>query len=380
MCLADGVECVYSAAKSRRNKVVEADPEAPEQAVPEVMQEEPDGLGSPGFHAESSGQASRQPLDHSVHEPAHVQEQFDGHVNQAGNVSVSESMPHQPETPSDVFNQSHTFYQHSSGLSFPHVGATSAAELTQSSIPSAAVESTSVSYMSNSASETPEGALHGYTYPQPPATQKSTLGYAEHTTSAAEQNRRGNSGTQASNSRRSLPSGQPSHGSGTSGTSLDAQNTWQPLSGTPTQTVSATRTSPRQSRKPAPVSQSYEDLRQQQASSWASTNQSVTHTSQPARNSPSQTAVQPARAKSRQSNRAQSHTPVNSMPAPRQAVADNSGYASAAVTQQSSSAQGYTYDQYQGGNTQTDSSSDRCRLSTVLIQPNPRATCHVLVL
>jgi hypothetical protein len=45
--------------------------------------------------------------------------------------------------------------------------------------------------------------------------------------------------------------------------------------------------------------------------------------------------------------------------APRQAAADNSGYASATVHQQSSSAQGYAYDQYQSGNTQAEASGDR---------------------
>jgi hypothetical protein len=45
--------------------------------------------------------------------------------------------------------------------------------------------------------------------------------------------------------------------------------------------------------------------------------------------------------------------------APRQAAADNSGYASATVHQQSSSAQGYAYDQYQSENTQAEASGDR---------------------
>jgi hypothetical protein len=86
MCLGDGVECVYSAAKSRQNRVAEAGPEAPEQAIAEIPHEEPDGLESPGFHTGSADQAGRQPLDHSIPESAHVQDQFDGHVHQTVNV------------------------------------------------------------------------------------------------------------------------------------------------------------------------------------------------------------------------------------------------------------------------------------------------------
>ena len=37
MCLADGVECVYSAAKPRHNNVAEAGPEAPEQPIAEIQ-------------------------------------------------------------------------------------------------------------------------------------------------------------------------------------------------------------------------------------------------------------------------------------------------------------------------------------------------------
>jgi hypothetical protein len=337
VCLAEGVACVYAPPKPRQSKGAEAVPvpEAPEQASAEMPNDEPDDLGSPGSHTETA--------DQPIHEPQ-VQDQFHG----------PDSMAHQAETPSAVFNQSHGMY-HSSGLSFPQATATSVSGYVQPSMTSTAVNA-SMEYTSNSVSEAPETSMHSFNYPLPPTS-------TEQPNVAVESSQRGSSGGQASTSRRSLPTGQSSRASGASDANMGAHNNWQTMAATPTQ---ATRTSPRQSRanKPAPVSQAYDDVRQQQASSWATAAQSVPQTPQPARNSPSQTVAQPARAKSRQGNRGQSHTPVNNMSTARQAqpqsIADNTGYASAAATQQPSSTQSYShYNQYQSGNTQADSSSDR---------------------
>ena len=331
MCIADGATCAYSPARPRQKKAAEGPPDNPDPVEAEMPNNEPDDLGSPGFHAE--------------HEPFHdavSHEHFDGHAHQPANESVSETIP---ETPSNVFDHGHTVYHHASGLSFPPASPSRAPEPTHSSATSTAMMPPSMEYM---AAET---LSHNFHSPQPPTAPQVASGYAEQAPPAFEQGLRPSSGGQASTSRRPLPIGQPSHGSGASNADLEAQNTWQPISSTPAEAVSATRTSPRQSRakKPAPASQAYDELRPQQASSWPSANQSVPVTTQPTRNSPSQTAAQPARSKSRQSSRTQSHTP-----------ADNSGYASAATTQQPSSTQSYNnYNQYQSGNTPADAPSDR---------------------
>lgn len=181
---------------------------------------------------------------------------------------------------------------------------------------------------------------------QHPAVAQTTSRHAEPAAPAFEEGRRESSSGQATTSRRSLPTSQPSQASESRGPDLDAHNPWQSMTRSPTQARSAIRSSPKQPRtkKPAPVSQSYDDSRPQQASSWVGANQSVPVTTQPARNSPSQTAAQPARGKSRQSNRAQNPAQVNSMSTPQQAhpqgsqsLAGNSGYATAATTQKPSS-------------------------------------------
>ncbi|KAK3294852.1 uncharacterized protein B0H64DRAFT_443883 [Chaetomium fimeti] len=320
MCVRDGVACVYPpASKSRQSKAADTVPEAAEQARPAMPVEEPDGLGSPGLNIA--------PVVQPPHEPAPAQEHYDGHLDQAVNVPVSESTAHQAETPSDVFNQVHGIYQHPSGLSFPQVSATVSTELRQSNIPSAAIEP---DYTPNSGSEAPEASLHGYTHPQPPAAHRRPA-------PAVEQGGRGSSGTPATASRRSLPVGQPANGGNASATT-DNQAAWQSMSSTPSQ---ATRTSPRQARakKSAPVSKAHDGSLQQPASGWGNAGQPVA--TQPARNSPIQAAVQPARATSRQNN----HAPSTAT------------QSSSAV--QPNPAQGYGYSQYQNGNTQAEPSSER---------------------
>ncbi len=331
MCIADGAVCAYSLAR-RPKKAAEDPAESADPVEAEMPNEEPDDLGSPGFHADSVGQPAHEPFHNAV-----GHDHFDGHAHQA-NEHVSETIP---ETPSNVFDHPHTVYHHASGLSFPQTSPSSAPEPTHSSAASTAMMPPSMDYLSESRS-------HNF-HSQPPAAPQAS-GYAEQAPPPFEQGLRPSSRAQASTSRRPLPIGQPSHGNGASSADLETQSSWQPMSSTPAQPVSALRTSPRQSRakKSAPASQSYDDLRPQQASSWVSANQSVPVTAQPARNSPNQTAAQPARSKSRQSSRTQNHTP-----------ADNSGYASAATTQQPSSTQSYSYNQYQSGNTQADASSDR---------------------
>ncbi len=363
MCLAEGEACVYPIPKRQRKSEGPAlEAPAPAPAVePEVADDGPDDLGSPGFHTAQVSHQVHDVVDHSVNEP--VQEQYDPHVHHATNEPVSDH--HQvPETPSDAFNYAQDMYQHPSGLTFPRASAASTTEFTHSTSSSAAMGG----YMSNSISEAPTTALHNYDYSQPAAPQP-TSGYVDHTTSSSfEHTRRGSSGAQAMSSRRNLQTSQAA-GSGVSGSGLDAQSAWTAVSANPPRPTPATRTSPRQSRnkRPAAASQ-HDDLQQQQQQASSSANQVASRSTPPVRNSPVQVAAQPARAKSQQTNRAQGHTPVDSMPVARkllpqgpQSLADNSGYATATTTtQQQSSAQTYNnYNQYQTEASQTDGSSDR---------------------
>lgn len=349
MCVASGATCVYPAPKLRHSKVAEAQPEpqpeaqpeAPEPAIPE--NEEPDDLPSPGFHTEPVAQAVHEPLNE------HVQH-HEGHVHETV-----------LETPSAAFEPSHNIYQHS-GLSFPQVNTAATTEYNQLGVSSTAMDSTPTDYVSNTVSD--NFAYHQH----PPSAPKVTSVYADQTAPAAQYTHSTSTGIQPSTTRRGLPTNQPSHSNGMNTAATDTQNTWQSMSSTTAPTATPTRTSPRMSRakKPAPA-QAYDDMRQQQPSTWATANQSISQPAQPVRNSPSQTAAQPARAKSRQSNRAQTRTPVNNssvtratQPQTTQSYSSLSGYASTGVTQQPTSAQSYNnYTSYHSGNTRADSTSDR---------------------
>lgn len=360
----EGLQCVYSPAKPRQSKASPAEQEVPAQpaAPAAVPDEEPEDLGSPGFHSVPANEPVPEPVHEPVREP--VSDHFHQQVNETANEPIPEPVHPEIESPSRTFTQSHGIYQqHSSGLTFPQAGTTSSSELAQSSIPSAPVE-----YAAPSASEISENSLSNYTYPAPAG--RAGPEYLEQTTSSVEQVQQVQRGTSVSQptSRRSLPTSQPSHQSPVAGATMNPQSSWQSMPGSSAAAVSATRTSPGvfRTKKPAPVTQAYDDFRQH-TSSWANTNQSASQGMQTTRASLSQIAAQPARAKSRQSNWAQSHTPVNSMSAVRPGqsqgtgLSDDSGYGSAAATQQSASVDSYNnYNQYQSAaSAQQDSSSDR---------------------
>lgn len=251
MCLMEGAECVYSAPEPRQSTAADAVPSAPEPEDADMANIEPDDLVSPGFHTAPSSLPDHAPaaeaIDHSL--DGTTQQPTHGHFG--GHEPVAESIPHQLESPSDTFSQAHGIYQHPSGLSFPQIATTTASDTAQFGLTSATMESTRTGYMQNSVPETSEAPLHGYTYPQPPTTQKAASDYiyAEQTTPAVTQSQRSSAGASRSAARRSLPTGQPSHGSGTAGISMSAQTSnWQSLSETTTPAAPATRTSPRQSR------------------------------------------------------------------------------------------------------------------------------------
>ncbi|KAK3307062.1 uncharacterized protein B0T15DRAFT_566675 [Chaetomium strumarium] len=274
MCLVEGFQCVYSAAPPRRSKAVEAAPMVPTPADTQQMPNDAaaEDSASPGLHSHPAGQPAHESVDNSVNDSSQFHEQFsEHHLQETVNMPVSESAPHQMEQPSAEFNRTSSIYEHSSGLSFPQVSAATSTEPLQPSLPPANMESISVDYMPNSISEAP---LQSFTHPQPSSTHQANPGY-------------GDWGDQASTARRGLPASQASQGTGTGSTPMNAEGSWQAMSGAASQAESATR--------PAAVSQAY-DNQQRQTQTWANTNQS----------SPRQAA-------------AQSRTPVNSMAAAGQA-------------------------------------------------------------
>lgn len=222
MCVVEGSACVYTSAKPRQSKAAEPAPgtltETPLQETQGVSVDELDDLGSPGFHNPAANQpihhlTSGQPVDE------HVQDHFSGHLHQSAIAPVPEPIPHQLEQPADAYD--HSIYQHSSGLSFPHVSTGTTAELSQPGITSSTLETAPVGYIPNQVSDESGTSLPDYTYCQPPASHKTSLTYTEQSGSAAGHDRRGRSGGQTSTARRSLPSGQISYGSGTSGNTLN---------------------------------------------------------------------------------------------------------------------------------------------------------------
>ncbi|KAK3990109.1 hypothetical protein QBC44DRAFT_369431 [Cladorrhinum sp. PSN332] len=359
-CLAQGWECNYSHRQrggpresAAGDEVIEEAPApapVPEPAV-EIVDDEPEDLGSPGFH--SAHEHVQEPLQ----EPTHVPDLHS----------------HQIESPSDSFSQVHNIYTHSAGLGFPQAG--TIPEASHTNMTSAGMEST---YTSASIPETPSAILPDFIYPPQP--QQPQVDYQEQTATAVQPTQHHQPQPQHTNNtaspqtrtrpRRSLPTSQPSYSnSANTATFNDHNDNWQSM-GASSAAVS-TRTSPRQARKKAVVSQAYDDVRQQ-SSGWTNAKHSAARTTQPVQNtSPYQATAQLARAKSRQGNRSQTHTPVNSMSAgrqppsqPSQTMSNNTGYSTTTASQPPSSNQGYNYNQQYsttntGSTARNESSNDR---------------------
>ena len=340
-CLAFGTTCHYPLAKSRVSRVSKAtleqeeaeEAEEPEHTVVDV-DDEPEDLGSPGFH----------------HDP--------------GPQPHAHALPTADPTPS-TYSQPHGLYDHHSSFSFPE----SVSHDVHSGIAPSSME-----YMPSPATD---NSLHNYSYPAP--VQETPVPIPQPPASTIQPEPQHAVSTR-SKSRRSLPSGPATQASASASTHAlaDHGSSWQSMN--QSAVAPPTRTSPRTSRTrkaaqnhsqssvQAPVqasaSQAYDDLRQN--SSWP---QSTTPIPLPPQaTSPYQAAAQTDRAKSRQGNRAQSRTPVQSMSAvrPSQTHTSNksltdssvSGYPPAAGETDSNSTTGYDgYSQYQ--NTRTDSSSNR---------------------
>ncbi|KAK3369135.1 hypothetical protein B0T24DRAFT_532926 [Lasiosphaeria ovina] len=342
-CLEEGLSCYYAPAKPRQSraaKSVEEDIEpATEPAVESVelaavnvdmdVDDEPEDLGSPGFHTE----------------PAEL--------------PPSELVSPPVESASVNFQHSHGMYQHSTGLTYPR-----ATETRQPSLPPGPIE-----YIPTTVEDT---SMQNYTYP-PPA-EPSHMGYTEQPATIVQQGPPPIEKTRSSRSRRSLSSGPAANvtstNNGTGGTQLD---NWQTVNQTVTTTPAPApapaprlRTSPRRTRAKQSVvqesgSQGYDDVRQN--SSWQTASQPVAqNTAQLAHNPPY--GGQPTRAKSRQSNRAQTYTPVQSVSAARpsqpqasQALPENTAYTSTTAAD-STAAAGYSgYTEYPSA--QADTANNR---------------------
>ncbi|KAM7206828.1 hypothetical protein V8F20_002534 [Naviculisporaceae sp. PSN 640] len=356
-CLASGITCFYPLAKPRASRVSQAaaveeeeeaePPQAPQAPAPQAMDidDEPEDLGSPGFHDPA-------PEPSTMISPA-------------------------PDPPAaSTYPQPSGGYDSHSGFLFPD----SVGHDVHSGI-----SGTSLDYLSNAATDT---SLHNYTYPTP--VQQTPVPVPEPPVPAVQPEPEPPAMSTRTKSRRSLPSAPMSQTSSANNNhNVTGQATsWQTASQTADITP-ANRRSPRQSRTRKPfqnqsqnfssqnqnqpsthntVSPAYDDLRQQ-SSGWPAVTQSTTPIPLPATaqqmTSPYQTAAQPARAKSRQSNRAQTQTPVQNMSTARPAqtqvskpLTDNSGYGHAPTTGDTSTTSGYdNYSQYQ--NTRADSTNNR---------------------
>ncbi|KAK0620367.1 hypothetical protein B0T14DRAFT_496913 [Immersiella caudata] len=290
-CLGAGIGCVYAVAKPRPSRVSRGvDPEESSReasvAAEQQQDDEPDSLGSPGFH------------------------------NAQAEIPPSEALGSPPlETPS-TYNTGPDFYDQESGLTFP-----------SATLPLAQDVSQHASIPANDCMHNPvacaEPVFNDYTYPPP--VQEPSMTFPEQQqqpqqqSSSHVQSHSADLRHQRTRSRRALPSTQPSQSHSTS-VNTTQSNSWQAVSNLPAvPTVTASTRSPRQTRPRQPAynnARAYDDVRQ---SDWSAPSQSSQQTANPpSYKSPSQAAAQIVRAKSRQAIRNQSSTPVQSSQASRQ--------------------------------------------------------------
>ncbi|EGZ73240.1 hypothetical protein NEUTE2DRAFT_86187 [Neurospora tetrasperma FGSC 2509] len=382
-CTTSGLQCHY--ALERKVKDIspesEAEPEAQSEPVVVEADEEPEGLGSPGFHNEP---AHHEPASH---EPFNQEQDND---------SIDNNMPHglptsglvspQPESsttyhqPSDLYQQFNSSVDASATPEVAHTGVTPAAmDYMHSSVTDNSLHNFSYTQPQSEPEPAPAPVPEPEPIPEPvPVVEQPPP--VQHTSNYAQQS----SSTQAGGrTRRSLPSGPSLQSGAMNGHTTHAPTeSWTPV---PVPTIPAAyqnKPSPRASRarKPAPaapqtsmqnttqhrtqntvqqpVSQAFDDLRQ--ASSWSSVPQPtipVQKTSQQqARTSPYQAAAQTVRTSSRQGNRSQNHTPVqqqtsapgrHSQLQASQSHTDNSNYQSNTGVAASTSVGNYdSYSQY----------------------------------
>ncbi|KAK3353038.1 hypothetical protein B0T25DRAFT_623170 [Lasiosphaeria hispida] len=348
-CIASKVECRYPTAKPRASpsskvasntpepsEVAEA-PEAPE--VPEIpaaieeavpigieQHDEPDDLGSPGFHH-----------------------------------SHSELVSHPIDLPS-TSAQNSGIYHHASDLSYPKHEYTTASEVPRQ--PTAA----SLEYMNTVSAS----ALHEFAYPLP--AQEPTLSYPEPASTIVHPEQVQPT-QQPSRTRRSLPSTQPAQKNTTNSDLSNAQvnNTCQTMSNSPALPATS-KPSPRQAQTRQPVrnttSLEYDDLRQQQSSTWETAAQ---HSARPLITPPFQAAAPATRAEFQQANRAQGRTPVQN-PTQAQGTPSHSGNTAFSSTTAVSTTLSYEYSLC--STTQAEPTSSRVAYEPYADQPSSAAASN----
>ncbi|KAJ4399682.1 hypothetical protein N0V85_005946 [Neurospora sp. IMI 360204] len=390
----EGVAASGGKKKKKQKLTREAEAEAEAQSEPVVVEadDEPEGLGSPGFHSEP---AHHEPASH---EPFNQeQDNHDSIDHMSHGLPTSGLVSPQPES-SAAYHQPSDLYQHFNSS----VDASATPEVNHTGVTPAAMD-----YMHSSVTD---NSLHNFSYTQPqPEPEPAPVPEPEpipepvpvveqpppvqHTSHYARQSSSTQSGGRT---RRSLPSG-PSLQSGAtnSHTTHAPTESWTPV---PVPTIPAayqSKPSPRASRarKPVPaapqpsvqnttqhrtqntvqhpVSQAFDDLRQ--TTSWSSVPQPTVAvqktTQQQARTSPYQAAAQTVRTSSRQGNRSQNHTPVqqqtsasgrHSQLQTSQSHTDNSSYQSNTGVTASSSVGIYdSFSQYPASNSRTEATNTR---------------------
>ena len=379
-CLAAGLQCEYALAKPRPSRgpraVGEAsevaehshvspqvEPELPEsievvqQHVEHVepdqaeAEDEPDDLGSPGFHHH--------------HEPVELPQ--------------SDLVQPSMETPSSYAQSTGIYQQHDTSLTFPAAPQTVVHEVShQPSMASAAMD-----YLSHGSAPA-EATMSNFTYP-PPASQ-TQLTFPEHPEPASQHVTQQATAThQRTSSRQALPVSQPVQNHIMNGSGAESHvSSWAAVSNSPVIAAAVTNTpSPRltKAQQPAahPAPRAYDDARQ--SSNWSTTAQpTVQTTATPAYQSPRQAVAQTTRAKSRQANRPQTRAPVPAAPPPvrpaqvqvNQAAAKAPAYTSSTGGSIPTSTAAYDHNQY--STSRAESSNNRVAYEPYSNHPAPTAS------
>jgi len=352
-CVTRGVTCTYGLERKRASRAAKPGDEeiaqVEEQSIleqttmtepePNIEPEdnEPDDLPSPGFYTEPAVLPPSQIID-------------------------------PPVGVAPTFQSTGLYHHQVSGLSFP-AGASPAIEETHDSH----------GYIA-SVNATAGAPLNSYSYP-PPLTE-TNISYSEQPATTVQPMQQPGTGRQRS--RRALPSGPPApdRTAGLNGATAQT-GSWQSMPNSPKMTPAvASNPSPRQQAKRAqpptrnPAAAAYDDARQQ--SNWNAT--PVSAANEASYTSPSLPAAQVARAKSRQSIRNQSRTPVQNAPASRQPQAAQANqahtgaasYPAASSVANSASVESYDYSQY--SNNKTESTSNTVAYEPYSQQPTSTAT------
>lgn len=383
-CLAAGLQCEYALAKprpSRGPKAVGDDSEVADQShvSPPVDPELPEPVEAVQQHAEHVHVEPEQAEAEAEDEPDDLGSPGFRHHHEPAELPQSDLVQPSMETPSAYTQSTGTYQQHDTGLTFPTAPQAAVHEVShQPSMASAAMDYLSAG---SAPAETP---MNNFTYP-PPATQ-TQLTFPEHPEPAAQHVAQHATAThQRTGSRRALPASQPAQNHVTNNSGAESHvNSWAAISNSPVIAAAVTnKPSPRLSKaqQPAvhPAPRAYEDARQ--SSSWSTTPKpTVQTTTAPAYQSPRQVAAQTAPAKSRQTNRPHTRTPVPAAPPAvrpaqvqvNQPVAKAPAYSSSTVASNPTPAAAYDYNEYP--TSRAESSNSRVAYEPYSNHPAPTAS------